>query len=421
MMISRRSLLALAGLSTSALALPTASAWAAPAAPPAAPPATPAAPPAAPAGPSAPAGAGTESGVPRPSGGLPAPTVRRPVGTTALHLVDRDREDPFAPTPRPRELMVQLWYPALPAPGRPLAPYTSPGVAATIEADLSLNPGTLAAVRPHARLDAPALPGRLPLLLLGHGRGGHRSDCTALAEELAAHGYLVAAIDHTYDAGAVEFPDGRLVLGALPQTPDDWDAQERKEIAVRVGDLRFVATELTGRRLAAPGRGGLPCPDPGRIGVLGHSMGGAAAAEAIRQDRRFAAGLDLDGGLFGSPVAQEGLDRPFLLLTSLEDHATWQQWREHQRAWGRQLRLGGAGHLTFTDVPHFAGPGGVAGVWPPELYAELLGTVAAERSTELVRVYVRAFFDRFLRGHRSPLLDGPAQRYPEIAFRWSRD
>ncbi|MFE4634455.1 alpha/beta hydrolase family protein [Streptomyces sp. NPDC056773] len=377
-MVTRRSLLVAAGLSAGAIALPSAPALAA------------------------------ERGIE-----LPAPTGRRPVGTVGLHLVDRDREDPLAPDRRPRELMVQLWYPALSAAGFRRAPYTTGGVAAALEAGLPLEAGTLGAVRPHARTGAPAVPGALPLVLLGHGRKGGRSNCTALAEELASYGYLVAGIDHTYDAAVVEFPGGRAVHSVLPEESDDWDRQERIEIGARVGDLRFVATALTRRR-----RG--PRADPGRIGVVGHSMGGAAAAELLRVDERFAVGVNLDGALFGSPVADVGLDRPYLLLTALEEHDTWRRWREHQRDWGRQLRASGTGHLTFTDLPHFAGPGGLAESWPADLYAELLGTLAPDRSTELIRTYTRLCLDQFLKGRPSPLLDSPSARYPEIDFRWTR-
>src|SRR5262245_44431459 len=53
---------------------------------------------------------------------LPAPTGGYPVGTLSLHLVDRSRIDPLAPTRRYRELMVRLWYPAASSHG-PCAPY----------------------------------------------------------------------------------------------------------------------------------------------------------------------------------------------------------------------------------------------------------------------------------------------------------
>ncbi|MFB6890538.1 alpha/beta hydrolase [Kitasatospora sp. NPDC056327] len=394
-MIRRRSLLTAAGLGGAALALPGTTPLATPAL------ATP-----------APGGAGAPID-------LPAPTAGRPVGTVSLHLVDGSRQDPFAPAPGPRELMVQLWYPAAGTAGRPRAPYTTARVASAMERDAFLDQGTLGRMRPTARLGAPALPGALPLLLLGHGRKGGRSNCTALAEDLAAHGYLVASVDHTYDAAAVEFPDGRVVHSVLEDEPADWDAAERKEIAARVADLRFVTTELTTGRTALR-HPALPGADPRRIGVFGHSMGGAAAAEAVRQDRRFAAGLDMDGGFYGSPVADEGLDRPFLLLTALADHETWQRWRSHQRGWGRQLLQRDSGHLSFTDRPYSAGPGHFADHVPRELYAALFGTISPARSSALARAYVRAHFDRFLRGRPSPLLNAPSPRHPEISFVWSR-
>ncbi|MBB4951382.1 dienelactone hydrolase [Kitasatospora gansuensis] len=386
-MVSRRSVLVLGGVGAGALALPAVAAGAAYA----------------------------DAGADARAIELPAPTGRRPVGTVDLHLVDPDRDDPFAPDRRPRELMVQLWYPALSAAGHRRARYASALVAADLEAGLPLTPGTVSAVRPHARIGAPAVPGALPLLLLGHGRQGGRGNCTALAEELASYGYLVAAPDHTYDAALVEFPDGRVVRGVLPDEPPDWDVQERLEIAARVGDLRFLATVLTHRH------GSWPVGDPGRIGVLGHSMGGSAAAEVLRVDPRFRAALGLDAAFFGSAVPDLGLDRPYLLLTALEDHDTWRRWRDHQRGWARQLRARGSGHLTYTDLPHFAAEGGLPASWPADWYAELLGTIAPARSTGIIRTYTRAFFDRFLLGRPSPLLDSASQRFPEVEFRWSHD
>lgn len=60
---------------------------------------------------------------------LPAPTGPHWVGTTSLHLVDDSRIDPLAPTPRVRELVVRLWYPAAQS-RQPAAAYMTPGVAA---------------------------------------------------------------------------------------------------------------------------------------------------------------------------------------------------------------------------------------------------------------------------------------------------
>lgn len=350
---------------------------------------------------------------------LPRPSGRHFVGTRSLPLTDFGRTDPFASHPGPRELMVQLWYPtgsSVPAPHRrnPAAPYTDPGTAVALEAGFGMRPGVLNGVGTHARAGGRPAPGTRSAVVLSHGRGASRILTSGLAEELASHGHLVAGVDHTYDAAAVRFPDGRLVLGALPAEPDDWDAQDRLEVSVRAADLRCVADALCrrGRSLA-----GVPVQ---RVGVLGHSLGGAAAAEALRTDRRFVAGLDLDGGLFGTTVAETGLDRPFLLLTSSPDHETWARWRNRHRHWGRHLHLAGGGHLSATDVPALADAAGLRERWPEPLFSEYLGAIAPHRAATVTRACATAFFDRFLLGLHRPLLDAPGPRYPELRLLWTR-
>jgi hypothetical protein len=51
-----------------------------------------------------------------------------------------------------------------------------------------------------------------------------------------------------------------------------------------------------------------------RLGMLGYSFGGAVAAEVCWKDKRFRAGVDLDGSLFGE-VAESGINQPLLFLT----------------------------------------------------------------------------------------------------------
>lgn len=50
-----------------------------------------------------------------------------------------------------------------------------------------------------------------------------------------------------------------------------------------------------------------------QVAMYGHSVGGAAAAEAMRLDCRVVAGANLDGSMFG-PVVQQGVRGPFLLF-----------------------------------------------------------------------------------------------------------
>src|ERR1700751_2364492 len=54
---------------------------------------------------------------PGPTPCLPEPTGPGPVGAASLHLTDTSRPDPWAAGVTARELMVSLWYPAMPSDG----------------------------------------------------------------------------------------------------------------------------------------------------------------------------------------------------------------------------------------------------------------------------------------------------------------
>lgn len=338
---------------------------------------------------------------------LPEPTGPMPVGTSVDHLVDADRADPWAPDARRRELMIQTWYPARPA-HRPqrTAEYQSRAAAQALETILGARSGSFSAVVTNARHGTAALPGRRrwPVLLLSPGRGGNRTNLTIIAEDLASHGYVVVGVDHTYDALAVEFPGGRIVTANRPAVPDDRAVVE--EVGVRAADLRFVLDEVLAGRAARPVRGRL---DHRRVGVLGHSLGGATAAELLRTDRRVRAGVNLDGAFFttGSTLA---VGRPFLLFSRPAEHHSWTRWHTEQRAWGRHLVVTGAGHFSFTDFSVLAGP---AGIEQP-MYGQLFGTITAHRIVALDRDHLRAFFALHLHGRRTSVFDRPAQ--PEITI-----
>lgn len=59
--------------------------------------------------------------------------------------------------------------------------------------------------------------------------------------------------------------------------------------------------------------------DMDRVGIFGHSLGGATALLSCHNDARYKAGMDIDGAPLGS-VASETVAKPFLFL--LSDHST---------------------------------------------------------------------------------------------------
>jgi dienelactone hydrolase len=345
---------------------------------------------------------------------LPPPTGSQPVGTTSLYLKDTSRPDPWVPAVPARELMISLWYPAI-APNTTRAPYMTPTESALVLQDGGITgvpPGVLSTTRTDAFTGArPAgRPHSLPLVVLSPGFQQPRSTLTGLAEDLASHGYVVAAIDHTYENVATTFPDGRVTTCAACEVPVHDEAFWQKLATGRAKDVSFVLDELTGPQAKWAGAALL---DPSRIAMAGHSAGGAAAIPAMAADPRIRAGIDLDGTVDG-PVPDGGLARPFLLLGRAEQYtpgtgpaaASWERTWPSLTGWKRWFVVAGAVHQSFTDI----------GLLADQLGIPTGAALPGARGLAITRDYVRAFFDLHLRHRPAPVLDGPSARHPEVAF-----
>ncbi|MFJ2772912.1 alpha/beta hydrolase family protein [Streptomyces sp. NPDC087300] len=341
---------------------------------------------------------------------LPRPTGPFAVGRDTLHLVDKSRRDPWVPSAGARELMVSAYYPALPGSGRPTRYMTEKEAQLLLKSghmDGKVSAGAYSGARTFARTDARPLEGRYPLVLLSPGFTTPRATLTHLAEDLASRGYVVATVDHAYEAAGAAFPGGRTLTCAACRTLTEPGVLKRVTTG-RAKDLSYVIDRLTG-----PGATWryAHLVDPGRIGAGGHSVGGAAALAAMTGDRRVRAGLNMDG-TFHTPTA--GLDgRPFLMLGTRDEHSaggrdeSWDRTWRGLDGWKRWLTVKGSGHFTFTDAPVLLDQLGAALPDAP---------LSGERSQELTRAYAGAFFDQELRGIHRPLLDGPSPAGPEVAF-----
>ncbi|MFF5210750.1 alpha/beta hydrolase family protein [Streptosporangium sp. NPDC000396] len=344
---------------------------------------------------------------------LPKPTGSHPVGTTSLYLKDTSRPDPWVPAAKARELMVSLWYPAK-SPGRHRAQYMTPKESELLLKEAGITgeaAQVLSTTKTNAFTDAkPAGRKRdLPLIVLSPGHTKPRSELTALAEDLASQGYVVAAIGHTYENVAQTFPDGRVttcVTCGIKKNPAWWETLGKS----RAADVSFVLDQLTGSR---PKWKGTSLIDPSRIAMAGHSVGGASTIDAMVKDTRLRAGIDIDGTTHGS-IPAGGLSRPFLFLGKPATYtpgaggpaATWESDWKLLTGWKRWLLVTGTVHQSFTDISVLADQLGV------DIDADLSGA----RSLEITRDYVRAFFDLHLRKKAQPLLDKPSARHPEVRF-----
>ncbi|MEV6443956.1 esterase [Amycolatopsis sp. NPDC051716] len=334
---------------------------------------------------------------------LPAPTGDRPVGSTAVYLKDTSRPDPWVPSVPYRELMVSLFYPAASAKG-PKTPYLTSAESAALLKDSGLDvaPDLLTGMVTNSVADARPEGHGLPLIVLSPGYTKPRATLTALAEDLASHGYAVALVGHTYENAGQSFPDGRFAGCASCDVPHDEAFWEKLELG-RAADVSFVLNSLTRSKWA-------PLIDTTRIGMAGHSIGGASTLPAMVADSRIKAGMDIDGTTH-VPLTPPGLSRPFMFLghqlgatACVPGDPTWERDWAQLTGWRRWADVHGAQHASFTDV----------GLVGDELGVDYGATTTAPRTQEIARTYVNAFFDQHLRGEARPVLDQPG--YPEVTF-----
>lgn len=342
---------------------------------------------------------------------LPKPTGSRAVGTTSLHLKDTSRPDPWVPSVKMRELMVSVWYPAT-SPGRRRAPYMTAKESELLLKDGGITgvpPGLLATTRTNAYTDVKPR-GRkhsLPLVVLSPGFKKPRATLTALAEDLASRGYVVAGIDHTYESIATAFPDGRVTT-CVPCEGEREPATFTKAVNGRAADVSFVIDRLTAKGTWK----GAALIDRSKVAMAGHSLGGASSLAAMVKDDRIRAGIDIDGTV-PPGVPETDLARPFMFLGKPTTYtpgsgsaatASWEAAWKRLTGWKRWLLMTGARHESFNDLGPLAAQMGL----------DTGAQVPGPRSWELTLTYVGAFLDLHLRKKPQPLLDRPSPRHPEI-------
>src|ERR1700730_2918241 len=198
-----------------------------------------------------------------------------------------------------RKIIVQLWYPTAAGQEGKIAPYRGSDSGWLLTHYLRL-------VRTHAQIGVPVSPAQssYPVLLFSPAWDGGRTDYTAFYETLASHGYVIAAMEHVKDL------DGPFLGMNLEQYREAGALVRR-----RAEDAVYVLDQLTKRNERGPDERLTGRRDLSRVGILGHSFGGAAAADTCWLDRRFKAGIDVGGVLYGE-VAAAGTSQPvFFILT----------------------------------------------------------------------------------------------------------
>ena len=367
---------------------------------------------------------------------LPVPTGSFSVGRTIRDWTDSVDADPLAPVPgTKRELLVWIWYPSASAQSVAADDYLPLELRPLPENADRANIWTLltrapANVRGHSARDPDVSREQrsYPVVIMRAGASASVLNYSTLAEDLASHGYVVVGFDAPYRTGRVIFPDGRVIQRVEQNNPERCvvpDRPQMEQCAARIltawtRDIAFVLDRLT-RMNAADSSGRFTGRlDMTRVGVFGHSLGGAVAAQFCHEDSRCKAGIDIDGAPHGS-VVREGLAQPFMFLLSdhgdESDSASIQIKSDIQSIYeriplDRRLRVAirGAFHFMFTDDGALLKSSVVHGLL--RLFGRL--GIDARRQLEVTTYCVHTFFDAYLKtgGASPPKMSSPL--YPEI-------
>lgn len=248
---------------------------------------------------------------------------------------------------------------------------------------------------------------------------------STLAEDLASHGYVVVGFDAPYFTGRVTFPDGRT-FEELPRNNPDLvfgasDSAQRINRILRAwtGDIGFVLDRLASLKPAhrlgfLNGR-----VDLTRVGVFGHSLGGAEAARFCSEDARCRAGVDIDGAPLGRVVAT-GIPHPFMFLLSPHpptDSATVHIQADIASVYDRlpssgrlEVEIRGANHFTFSDDGALLKSGLVRAV------LRLFGLLhmSGRRQLAVTAYCLRTFFNAYLKGIGATPPEIASRVYPAV-------
>jgi len=242
----------------------------------------------------------------------------------------------------------------------------------------------------------------LPTLLFSPGFGQVPAAYSIMLSTWASRGYVVVAIQHPAfkDPNAMELFDASAAIASQ-----------------LVGALDHIVRD----RLA------FSRVDPTRVGIVGHSIGGSAAAQACSMESQFRACMDLDGTIFGS-VVHTGMKQAFFLLRktvappSAKDPPLWYENRDQANlhedsVWAHTktmywLDVNGLDHMSFTDA--------ALNETQMQEFKEGLGfRLPTKRAQEMTTRYVLDFFDAYLSGVRrsANLTQSP---FPKTSLRFKR-
>lgn len=238
-----------------------------------------------------------------------------------------------------------------------------------------------------------------PLVIFSHGAFGYYQSNTSTYMELASHGYVVISLDHPYHSFFTEDTEGKTITvnpeflqEVMNVNEESVSEQEIIEMShnwldIRVADIDFVLDVVKAAKEAEAMQSGtwfisdekteqellevLSMTDTEKIGLMGHSLGGASSITLGRTREDIDAVISLDATMLGEEFSYENGEYEFyedaypVPLLTLDNEEHHQQREEAGNLYVNNVVLEnavdshytyfvGSGHMNFTDLPLFS-------------------------------------------------------------------
>lgn len=314
-----------------------------------------------------------------------APTGDYGVKTVTYTWTDESRDETFTKEADHRSITVQFWYPT------------------------------------KEKESEEKAEDKFPLVIFSHGAFGIRASNTSTYTELASHGYVVCSIDHTYHAAFTKQTDGKMLLfdqgfmnevNKLLKEEAGQMGEEKYEMTqgwlkLRTEDMTFCLNQIKSLvELPSDKEEVFSMIDLEKIGLMGHSLGGATAADLGRRDLEIKAVAVIDGTMLGEetgfengqeqvttepypvPILNFYNGESYIEIKNIEDIYPNTIASASQKD-SYQIAIMNAGHMNFTDLPMVA-----------PILAKALGTssVNPKACMKYVNQTILEFFDGYLKG-----------------------
>jgi len=322
------------------------------------------------------------------------------VGRKVFVLKDISRIDPLSKSTR--EILISIYYPTEPLDNKPK--YTTlfePCVPLAV--DMLCNMGVNREYISHldtgvynnARINMTVK--NCPILFIAPAFGLVRDMYSFCVEHLVKNGFVVITIGATHEFIFTIFPDGRFIQQSQEISEiDSVDIKYWKELLeLRVEDIRYVLSNV--EEALDSVRDLRTIVDMNEMGIVGHSLGGAAAYEVLTRDKRVKAGILLDPSFHLITVnTEERRSAPLLVVRQekcsseeLENEVSQKLLPLLLTGFDKLHKLGGvnssfiklhgADHMTFSDIPIHYEDNGI------------------ELKHSIINMYICAFLDEHLK------------------------